>query len=37
LSSLTSNDFNFECASCFRWRKVPGERGVSKRLKVFSR
>jgi hypothetical protein len=36
-SSLTSNDFKFECDLCFRWRKVPGERGVSKRLKVFSR
>jgi hypothetical protein len=36
-SSLTSNDFKFECDPCFRWRKVPGERGVSKRLKVFSR
>jgi hypothetical protein len=36
-SSLTSNDFEFECDPCFRWRKVPGERGISKRLKVFSR
>jgi hypothetical protein len=33
-SSLTSNGFKFVC---FRWRKVPGERGVSKRVKVFSR
>jgi hypothetical protein len=35
-SSLTSNVFKFECDLCFRWREAPGERGISKRLKVFS-
>jgi hypothetical protein len=35
-SSLTSNAFKFGYDMCFRWEDVSGERGVSKRLKVFS-
>jgi hypothetical protein len=34
-SSLTVNAFKFDCDLCFR--NVPGERGLSKRFKVFSR
>jgi hypothetical protein len=36
-SFSTSNAFEFGCDMCFRWEGVPGERGVSKILKVFSR
>jgi hypothetical protein len=36
-SSLTPNAFKFDYNMCFRGQEVPGERGVSKRLKVFSR